>query len=185
CVALAGLLATSRIVDRFALTDPSSSHARWLLMDIAWRMIESRPVLGFGLNSWTYHMSDFTIRDFGRAFDWGAGGDLRLIPPVHNIYLQKWAEQGTVGLLLFLLWAGSLLRTGWRNLRVDDELLAALNIGALAGMCAILVHGLADWVFWLTTNMRVFWILASIVVAVSHARARPAVARAAATAAAA
>jgi O-antigen ligase len=164
CVIIAAFFA-ERAIDRFLHSDPVSAGARWIFVDIGFRMIADRPFFGFGLNTWAYEMPAY-IRStdiIPRAY-----ADPGSVPPSHNLYLQKWVEQGTVGLILMLTMMGALVRIGLRNLRVKDDIVCAINIGALGGLVAMMVHGLADWVFYRNDIMRIWWILASIIVAIHY-----------------
>jgi O-antigen ligase len=157
---------SEKIVDRILLSDPNAVSSRFALNDTAWRMVQDRPILGFGLNSWSIEMVPYITDPVLSLFR----GDIA--PPVHNIYYIFWVEQGTVGLILFLALAASVLALGWRNFRVRDPLVFAVNAGCMAGFAASLVHGLADWILRINPVMRTFWILAGIIVAIGLIRRR-------------
>ena len=76
-------------------------------MGIAWEMIKAKPILGFGLNTFTFKAPPYSQYGTPGAVMEVFGLDL---PVVHNIYLITWAEQGTIGLLLFLAMKGYLIK---------------------------------------------------------------------------
>ncbi|MFY9349117.1 MAG: O-antigen ligase family protein, partial [Sphingobium sp.] len=170
---LAALAAAPAIVRRFTRSDPGAVDFRWEWMGVAWDMVRDHPLTGVGLNSFVFHLP-------GRTQHGGAEGLTRSFganwPVVHDIYLLIWAEQGTLGVALFLLMLALLLRTGWRNARAGiDPMLHALNAGALAGLCANMVDGLGSFFLRQMPAGRTFWILAAIIVAVDRCRRRQAV----------
>ncbi|MGQ0552744.1 MAG: O-antigen ligase family protein [Planctomycetota bacterium] len=174
-LAVLALAFGNTILDRLLLSNPENVLVRFELMDISWRMIQERPLFGFGLNSWAFEMAPYSrLGVEGVHSVWGA-----LLPPVHNLYLLVATEQGLLGLLLLLLLIGALLRVGLTNLRETDDSLFALNLGLLAGLLAILVHGLADWVLRTNPLLRMFWLYGGLLVALSLWRRRGALLQAA------
>lgn len=155
------------ILQRFLRSKASNVSARWEMYDSAFLMIREKPILGFGKNCYVYAVIEDQRFRPGRASVYREEiySDPRSVPPIHNIYLQQWIEQGTVGIVLFFVMLATIIRTGLRNLRIQDPTLFAMNAGALAGVLAILIHGLADWVFWWNGIMRIFWFLAGILFA--------------------
>ncbi len=162
------LLGASKvIIDRFLRSDPTNVRTRFQMYTNALEMVQAKPAFGFGKNSYAYVMA--SEREFrpGRAsvYREEVYGDPRSVPPIHNIYLQQWVEQGTVGFIAFLYLLAVILGRAWRNRKIQDDTLFLANLGAAAGVLAILIHGLADWVFWWNGIMRVFWSLAAVVYA--------------------
>ncbi|MFB0875132.1 MULTISPECIES: O-antigen ligase family protein [unclassified Sphingobium] len=167
---IAALAAAPAIVRRFTRSDPGAVDFRWEWMGVAWDMVRDHPLTGVGLNSFVYHLP-------GRTAHGGAEGLTRSFganwPVVHDIYLLIWAEQGTIGLALFLLMLALMLRTGWRNARARvDPMLHALNAGALAGLCANMIDGFGSFFLRQMPAGRTFWILAAILVAIDRCRRR-------------
>ncbi|MAG56132.1 MAG: hypothetical protein CMJ83_07565 [Planctomycetes bacterium] len=159
-VVVFGLVFSTQIIARFYGSDPNALRMRFELMDIAWRMIQDKPLFGFGLNSWTWEMHDYTHTPLFKHFK---GADA---PPIHNIYLIFWVEQGTLGLLVWMIGNVTVIWMAIKNLAVKNDVLYAINIGCLAGFSAILLDGLADWVIRLNSIMRVYWTLAALIVAI-------------------
>lgn len=163
-VGLVAAMATApAILRRFTQSDPGAVDFRWEWMGVAWSMICDHPLLGVGLNSFVQHLPGRT--DYGGALaltrQFGTNW-----PVVHDIYLLIWAEQGTIGFACFVLLLVGLVRTGWRNAaRCADPWLHALNVGALAGLCANMVDGFGSFFLRQMPGARLFWIIAAIIVA--------------------
>ena len=135
----------------------------------AWGMIEARPWLGFGLNSYVFAVPPFT--KYGGSE--GARRHYRdWIPPVHNIYYLWWSEIGAVGLALHLVLLAWIVRIGIGNLRVKDEVLFTVNAACLSGMLAFLVDGFFSFSLRFNSILRVFWVMAGIMMAVHYWRLR-------------
>lgn len=89
---------------RARLTQDVETDGRTDLWQIAWRMVESEPVRGVGGGNYPATSADY-------LFEPGAIDRTDLIIgqrafPVHNTYLEIWAELGTVGLALFMFVIG-------------------------------------------------------------------------------
>jgi hypothetical protein len=136
-------------------------------------MIEARPWLGWGLNSYVFAVPPFTR--YGARYandhyrDW--------IPPVHNIYYLWWAETGLIGLTLHLALLYGVIYAAVRNLRNANEVLFAVNAACLAGMVALLVDGFFSFSLRFNSILRVFWALAAIIMAVKYCDSREPVER--------
>lgn len=76
-----------------------SDQGRVIFHDIAFEMVKKHPWFGVGYNNYTLRMQEFS--------------SVKLQPvqffPVHNIYLLVAAEEGLIGLLLFLLFVGAVV----------------------------------------------------------------------------
>lgn len=160
-----GIVFSGPIIDRLTLSDPGALSLRWRLVGDAWRMIEDKPILGHGLNAYVYAMPPYT--QFGSL----AGvvrnyGDF--LPAVHNIYLLWWSEQGIVGLLLYLGVFAALFRIGYLNLRIRDEMMFAISIGAVCGLVALSIDGIFSFTIRINMFLRVFWILSGLMIAVHY-----------------
>lgn len=162
------------ILNRFFQSDPAALEARYEMNRNALRMVAEKPVLGFGNNTYAYVMMAHPDLRPGRRslYQEAVYGDPRAAPPIHNIYLQKWVEQGTVGLVVFLGMIVLIFRTAVRNLAVREPTVFVASAGAAAGCAGILIHGLADWVFWFPSIMRVFFALAGVSAAAALYRRR-------------
>ena len=90
-------------------------------------------------------------------------------PGAHNLYFQVGVDLGIPGLVAYLavlmmvLWmAGSAIR---KFARQGDGTMRAVSIGALAGVVALMVHGLVDIGVWGTRAAFIPWIVKGLVAA--------------------
>lgn len=156
--------ATPVILRRLLASEPGALDSRYEMMGVAWRMVQAEPVFGFGLNSFSYQMFDYAPYSVGRMIE--IYGEVPTV--VHNIYMLVWAEQGTLGLLLFLGMNAHLLWMAWRTTRRSaSHLILTVNIGALAAMVAVMIDGLGSFYMRVPGPARIFWIVAGLIVA-SH-----------------
>jgi O-antigen ligase len=128
------------VAQRLADTVQGGDPTRIMLMKSAWLMIEDHPWLGTGLGTFRLLYPQYRF-----AEEAGTGGGW-----VHNDYLQLWLEAGLpmfllmLGLVLWVTWAV------WRTLlhgRSGDSKNALLRMGYLAGIGAILLHALVNFLF--------------------------------------
>ncbi|MES2174359.1 MAG: O-antigen ligase family protein [Pseudomonadota bacterium] len=161
---ISALAAAPAILRRFTQSDPGAVDFRWEWMGVAWDMVRDHPLLGVGLNSFVQHLPGRTPYGATEALTRTFGTNW---PVVHDIYLLIWAEQGTIGFVCFVAMLIGLMRAAWRNAkRCADPWLHALNVGALAGLCANLLDGLGSFFLRQMPGARLFWIIAAIIVAI-------------------
>lgn len=160
------LAAAPAIMRRFTESDPGAVDFRWEWMGVAWQMVKDNPLFGVGLNSFVFQLP-------GRSRYGGTEGLNQTFgsvwPVVHDVYLLIWAEQGTLGFACFIGLLACVLWTAWRNTRAcADPLLHALNVGALAGICANIVDGFGSFYLRQMPGGRMFWISAAIIFATRY-----------------
>jgi putative inorganic carbon (HCO3(-)) transporter len=159
---------SNQIISRLNRSDPDALGARFDFMVTAWKMVTSKPLLGFGLNTYTLEQPPFTrfgsvegmLHAYGEVGNW---------PAVHNTWLLVWAEQGTVGLVIWLALHIVIIAIGVRNLRIRDQMLNALNIGLLCGFVAIMLDGLVSF-FDRVQQSIVIWNFAALIIALEYWR---------------
>jgi hypothetical protein len=154
-----------RIYDR--LTDSKSGNldVRFELNWIALRMIENRPLLGQGLNTFVESMSPFDPKDVESYFP----------APAHNLYLLEAAESGLPALVLLLALFATILTVGLRAIpRLQDPALAWLEIALVSGVCGLMVSQLADFSMRLEPLTSTIWFLFGLLFGVAHAATAPA-----------
>jgi hypothetical protein len=134
-------------------TRHDTAMSRVPLMHLAFNMIEAHPWIGVGLNNFGLVMRDYVTRELINAW----------LYIVHNKYLLVWAEMGTVGLLCFLWFLGSVFREGLRCLRSSRVSFYPVAAGAMAGLSGYAVHMLFD-VFDHRGLVQLLWVLAGLVV---------------------
>lgn len=122
-----------RIESTFGGKAKSESAAdRRLIWDAAIKAIKERPVFGWGLGR--------QVRTYRTGFF-----DFATQPDMHNIYLDLLIRRGLVGLCLFLIAVALALRDGWKVWRHHpDSRVAAMAIGAIAGITGLLGKGLVE-----------------------------------------
>lgn len=134
----------------------------------AWRMIAARPWLGFGLNSYVYEVPPYTRYGAREALGIYQGW----IPAVHNIYLLWAAETGFIGLAIHLLMWGFIIGVGIGNLRVNEEVLFAINVACLCAMLAFIVDGFFSFSLRINSICRLFWVLSGVIMAIRYWQSR-------------
>ncbi len=166
CMILILLAFSGPILKRFYDSDPGALNFRYEWMDVSWQMVMDRPVLGFGLNTFIYHLPGRTKYGGVQGLNDSLGNNW---PAVHNVYLLTWVEQGTiafacfVGMHLYLLWIGV------RNIRrYYNDVLFALNLGCICGVISLMIDGLSSIYLRTPAPSRMFWVLIAMMVAVDY-----------------
>lgn len=166
-VALLGLAMSPLIMERLTSSDPNAVKVRVEWLETAWKMIQDKPVLGIGLNKYVFTQTEYGPETTAEEMNARYG---ELWPVVHSTWAVTWAEQGTAGMLLFVLMHLILLREGWANLRIRDPLVHAVSVGLLAGLVAIMVDGAASFFIRMEQHSRVFWLLVPLLLACAQWR---------------
>ena len=137
--------------------DPSTWAFRQQVWRTALQMLADFPFTGVGMG--TFNDVATVLYAFQETHSLGA----------HSLYLQVGVDLGLPGLiaclaaLLLTLWmAATATRTLGR--RRDGEL-RAMALGALAGVVALMIHGLVDHVAWNTRAAFVPWVVIGLVTA--------------------
>jgi O-antigen ligase len=118
------------ILLRIAGDDAGAAQSRVPLMVIAVRMIGAAPLHGVGLNNFATALPEFVTPEYSR--DW--------LYVVHNYYLQIAAETGVFGLLAFVAFLASVVRSAWAASRTLPNDLSVLALSVLAAVVARAVH---------------------------------------------
>ncbi len=138
---------------------------KWL--HTAWAMIKDNPVFGTGLNTYVFaqlpYGEDKTPQEMQDRY-----GDYWAV--VHNTWALTWAEQGTLGFLLFVAIHVAVIAVAVRNLRIRDPMLHALSVGLLAGFVGIMLDGLASFFLRVEPSARMFWIALGLILAIGYWR---------------
>lgn len=164
------------ILTRVLESKSSAMLSRMEYIRTAAGMIGAKPLFGWGLNSYVYAAAPFTP-DGARAaleeFKGTAAHPGNWLPPVHNIYLLWWAETGLVGLVLHMSVWMSVVWMGVRNLKIREPVLYIINAACLCGMVAFLVDGLFSFSLRINSILRLFWVLAAMIIAIRYWRLKP------------
>lgn len=164
-IAIGALAAAGPIIKRITASDAGATNFRSEWVEIAWRMIQDKPIVGFGLNTFSYNIIGYAKYDVSTIIDLFGN----VWPVVHNIYMLTWSEQGTIGLLLFLGLHANIILIGAKNLRrVVSDKVFMINIGAVSGIVAIMLDGFASFFIRVPAPGRVFWIVVGLIVAARY-----------------
>jgi O-antigen ligase len=87
---------------------------------------------------------------------------LERVEQAHNDYLQVVSDAGIVGLIIGGVFLYLLIRTAVRNIRRQNDLRRSVSIGAAAGIFAILVHSIFDFVLHTTAVSVLFLVLVAL-----------------------
>ena len=115
------------------------------------RIIMHRPILGYGLNTYTLLIrQNYTYQAF--------------YP--HNCYLQLTAELGVVGLLAFGWMIWNIFKTVLTFIRLSqDRFLSSLALGTLSGFFGFLVHSAFDTQFYTVQLSSFMWLIMGMLAA--------------------
>ena len=91
---------------------------------------------------------------------------------MYNIYLLSCAEFRIVGFLIHLALLWALVRVAVKNLRVRDHMLYTLNAACLSALLAFGVDGFFSFSLRFNAILRVFWVLAAMILAIRYCRLR-------------
>jgi O-antigen ligase len=143
-------------------SDEEASDVRLLLWSTAWRMIQDRPLTGFGLSSFKYQVVPYADLPENLAL------------AVHNAYLDAAVEMGVPGLVALLtllyLTLRSLDRLRRETVRTGPALLYQAALGLEAGLIGFAVAML----FVSGLFLKMFWLVLFLSMSLPALRARPA-----------
>jgi O-antigen ligase len=164
---LAGAIAVSVAAAAFAASPGAwqrvtsfdgGGNGRADLWQVAWRVSRDHPVGGIGLNN-------FRLESGAYVREPGTLEHVELISErphvVHNAYLQLLAEEGVVGLSLFVVLALGCLAAAWHAARRFD-VSRQLGLAALARALVLAIGGalVASWFISNATDKRLWTLLA-------------------------
>jgi O-antigen ligase len=139
------LFAPGVIRQRFQSTSGGEVEIRSDIWAAALDIYGEHPVFGAGVNDFSVAYARLPTVPAGATQRRLLQGEELLIPPhAQNLYLNILAEEGTVGILAFLLFAGAAIGRAFVGSRSDDPLTRNVCMGIGAGMLALAVHSLLD-----------------------------------------
>jgi len=170
-----GLLTLVPFMDQIMMRifgdDGGAAYSRIPLMKLAMSMVGDNPFWGVGANNFAYAMPYYVSLDI--AGSW--------LFTVHNKYLLVWTETGTVGLVAFMVFLGSILLNSRRGWLGDHPFLPPLSMAVGAAVTGQMLHMFFD-LFNGRANVQILWIVGALVAAIASlevaARANPASLRA-------
>lgn len=147
-----GETSLSRIAETAASKDVTTDRAH--IWSVSLKVIFANLPFGAGLGA------------FGVAytpFDTNSG--LERVEQAHNDYLQVAADAGLPGLLIGAAFLFFLYRTGRTSIRVENTYRRGIAVGAFAGIFAVLVHSIFDFVLHTTAISLLFLTITALMVA--------------------
>ncbi|QYO66909.1 O-antigen ligase family protein [Leptolyngbya sp. 7M] len=142
----------TRIADTSVSKDITTG--RFDIWDVTLKMIAADLPFGAGLGAYGVAYT---------RFDQGSG--LERVEQAHNDYLQVASDAGIPGVIIGLAFLYFIFIAGRRAVAAENLLRRGLGIGALAGVFAMLVHSLFDFVLHTTGVSVVFVSLLTLLVA--------------------
>jgi O-antigen ligase len=120
----------------------------------AWNMIKERPLLGFGVNTFSRNFPKYKPVDYP---------DLRY---AHNSYLQMWSEIGVIGLFTFLAMPLIVLINAFKGIKnkINAATEGLIFLGALCGYIAFLLQGSMDNNLFSLVLTTLFWVFTAYIV---------------------
>jgi O-antigen ligase len=158
--ALSLFLSRSSLQGMLTLSDiPSRDRAA--MWQTAWAMIQDRPVMGHGLNTFMANYSRYSVdASHNPAY-------------AHNCFLQITAETGVVGLIAFVLFLTSLGWLIWNALGMrtepsqEDHVSRAVLEGVSAGLLGFLIQSMFDTNLYALRQAVLFWTLSGVAAGMS------------------
>lgn len=145
-VVAAVALAPSTLEQRFR--GESSSTGTVLRVDIwksALAIYEDYPVLGAGVSNFSKAYERLPpVLESAVQRRLLHQGEVLVPPQAQNLYLHFLAEEGTLGMLAFVLWAGAAVAILYRSARSRDPFAHAVGLGVGAGVATFAVHSLFE-----------------------------------------
>ncbi|MBI2800517.1 MAG: O-antigen ligase family protein [Gammaproteobacteria bacterium] len=166
-IGVVGLAASPKIIERIQYSDPESWRSRMEFVETAKRIILDKPIFGLGLNSYVFAQPPYTRF---RTYEGMTGFYGENVPVVHSTWLLTWAEQGTVGMAVFVLIHLQVLFVGLNNLKLKDGFLHAMNVGLLSGFGAVMLDGLVSFFVRMEVGGRMFWFVVALILAIGYWR---------------
>lgn len=145
----------TRIVDTAAEKDVTTG--RFEIWAVTMKMIAADLPLGSGLGAYGVAYTRFD-----------AGSGLERVEQAHNDYLQIASDAGVPGILIAGVFLFLLYRAGRKGLKARNLLRRGVATGALAGIFAILVHSIFDFVLHTTAVAVTFVVLLTLLITAGH-----------------
>mgnify|MGYP000100095229 CR=1 FL=1 len=140
------VFAPASLKERF---DPGASGSDVTLRSDIWSsalaIYAERPILGTGLDNFPVAYQELPSTTANAAQRRLLHNDLLLVPPhPQSIYLQALAEEGIIGLLVLLGFAGVVIVVLYRSSRTRDPVGRAIGASTGVAFVGLLVHGFLE-----------------------------------------
>jgi O-antigen ligase len=131
---------------RLNFADQGASARRAPLNRAAFSVVKQFPVTGVGLNNLARVFKTYDTTGGSAMF-------MEAIQVAHNLYLNVWAETGTLGIIAFLWIFAATFLVSAKHLYRAPPWRRGVLIGASAGLLAHMIHGLLDPGFRIQMNV--------------------------------
>jgi len=153
---------TNPIKERLTENDKGSAYVRVPLMVVALSMIKANPIIGIGLNNYTF---------VHQNYDYGVDKITSYYPvPVHNFFLQLAGEIGIPGLLFFLFFIFMAFKRGLAYAKKRTDRTAWIVYGILAGSVGFFIQGMVENTSLGSYNVYPLWVLYGTLVGIVEGR---------------
>jgi O-antigen ligase len=152
-IALLFWLDASSALQHWTLLRPEqeATVGRWAITRDAWQMFLQKPVLGFGIGTFSVVYPAF--RSFYTDF---------FINQAHNDVAQVFVETGIMGGAAMAWFIIAMFRSGLRRRRARTFAADSVHIAALVGCAGLLVHSFFDFNLHIPANAALFFVLAAV-----------------------
>jgi len=157
------LIGKASIKEALLFADRASMERRDM-WNIAWSMIQAKPLLGQGLNTFMANYLTYAVKPAqGPSY-------------AHNCFLQIAAETGFLGLSCFLWFLVALFLSFWRSLKASFRSPASAVrpwlIGFTAALMSFLIQSAFDTTLYSLRQATLFWTLAGLTFGAGQAALR-------------
>lgn len=140
--------------------ETQSNSERIALWKANLRMVQDYPLLGVG-----YGQNKNHVRHYFDEMGYPSG---QLEAHAHNQYLQMWAGTGTLGLLCYLYFLFSILRTTLSGYKAAGEEKKAILLGLISALLCFMIGALTEANFNISKNRFLFLLLAGLAIGLSQ-----------------
>ncbi len=146
------------VKNRILLDDKGAGEVRKPLAQVAWNIIEDRPILGIGLNNYTACYPKYDNTSYWVSIEFPF--------PVHNSFLLIAAEIGVIAFFCFLYIMIYFCIALIRITHNDDPFLSYVAIGWFSGVVSWVAHSQKEYEYILL--MPRFWFNIGLISAIFH-----------------
>lgn len=149
-----------RVLSIFAMRQDSSNSFRFNVYQSSWQMFKDNWLLGIGVGNKNFReIYGLYMRTGFDALS------------AYNIFLETAVESGIFALLAFLGFLVTLIKNSVRYILKSQNIVNVIFIStALVSICAVMVHGFVDTVFFRPQIQFVFWTMTAIVSSILYSK---------------
>jgi O-antigen ligase len=141
-----------RSIEQLQTSEPESAVSRSGIWRDTGKLIQAHLIFGVGLGAYETVFPAYSLNTIEMV-----------VTHAHNDYLQILADCGLIGGVIGLWFLVAIFRAVWQGLKSPDGFLAALALGAGAGIFAMLLHSLFDFNLQIPSNALLFLTLCAMV----------------------